>query len=260
MDWRDYLTDTARAVSFLSRISVPARIFDGHDGSLSRGVRAFPLAGLLVSLPAAATLLLMLVLNATPLLAAFAALAVQAVVTGALHEDGLSDTADGLGGGRDRDHALAIMKDSRIGSHGAVALLIAFGLRAAAIAELATHLGPLAAAMCLPATAALSRALMVWHWSALPPARTNGLAVAAGAPSKSALNLALISGLALAASLLVPAASLFAYFLAVLVAALAAVAFTSKVRRVLNGHTGDTIGATQQVTEIAALAALAMAS
>lgn len=260
MDWRDYLTDTARAVSFLSRITVPGRVFEGHDDSLSRGVGAFPLAGLLVSLPAGATLFVMLVLNATPLLAAFAALAVQALVTGALHEDGLSDTADGLGGGRDRDHALAIMKDSRIGSYGAVALLVAFGLRAAAIAELATHLGPLAAAMCLPATAALSRALMVWHWSALPPARSNGLAVAAGAPLKSALNLALISGVILSAVLLVPAASLFAYFLAVLVAALTAAAFTARIRRVLSGHTGDTIGATQQVTEIAALAALAMAS
>jgi adenosylcobinamide-GDP ribazoletransferase len=167
MDWRAYLTDTARAVSFLSRITVPARVFEGHDGSLSRGVRAFPLAGLLIALPAAATL------DASPLLAAFAALAVQAGVTGALHEDGLSDAADGMGGGRDRDHALAIMKDSRIGSYGAVALVVAYGMRAAAIAQLATELAPLAAALCLLAVAALSRALMVWHWSALPPARSN---------------------------------------------------------------------------------------
>ncbi len=260
MDWRAYLTDTARAVSFLSRITVPARVFEGHDGSLSRGVRAFPLAGLVIALPAAATLGLMLVLDASPLLAAFAALAVQAVVTGALHEDGLSDAADGMGGGRDREHALAIMKDSRIGSYGAVALVIAYGLRAAAIAELATHLSPLAASLCLLAVAALSRALIVWHWSALPPARSGGLAVAAGAPLKSSLHLALISGLAIAAALVIPAVSLFSYFLAVPVAALAAAAFTAKVRSVLAGHTGDTIGATQQVAEIAALAALAMAS
>ncbi|MBV2187546.1 MAG: adenosylcobinamide-GDP ribazoletransferase, partial [Rhizobium sp.] len=142
MDWRDYLTDTARAVSFLSRITVPAGVFEGHDGSLSRGVRAFPLAGLVIALPAAATLGLMLTLGASPLLAAFAALAVHALVTGALHEDGLSDAADGLGGGRDRAHALEIMKDSRIGSYGAVALIIAYGLRATAIAQLATHLAP----------------------------------------------------------------------------------------------------------------------
>ncbi|MBC7150176.1 MAG: adenosylcobinamide-GDP ribazoletransferase [Rhizobium sp.] len=260
MDWRAYLTDTARAVSFLSRITVPARFFEGHDGSLSRGVRAFPLAGLLIALPAAATLGLMLLLDASPLLAAFAALAVQAGVTGALHEDGLSDAADGMGGGRDREHALAIMKDSRIGSYGAVALIVAYGMRAAAIAQLATELAPLAAALCLLAVAALSRALMVWHWSALPPARTGGLAVAAGAPLKSSLNSALVTGLVLAAAFAVPSASLFAYFLAVLVAAVAAAGFTAKVRRRLSGHTGDTIGATQQVTEIAALAALAMAS
>lgn len=260
MDWRDYLTDTVRAVSFLSRITVPASVFEGHDGSLSRGVRAFPLAGLVIALPAAATLGLMLTFGSSPLLAAFAALAAQALVTGALHEDGLSDAADGLGGGRDRTHALEIMKDSRIGSYGAVALIIAYGLRAAAIAQLATHLDPLAAALCLPAVAALSRALMVWHWSALPPARTGGLAVTAGAPLKSSLHLALISGLVIAAALVIPTVSLFSYFLAVPVAALAAAAFTAKVRSVLAGHTGDTIGATQQVAEIAALAALAMAS
>ena len=259
MDWRDYLTDTGRAVSFLSRIPVPASVFEGHDGRLSRGVRAFPLAGLLITLPAAATLALLLALNASPLLAAFAALAVQAVVTGALHEDGLSDAADGLGGGRDRDHALTIMKDSRIGSYGAVALVIGYGLRASAIAEIAGHLGPLGAALCLLAVAAISRALMLWHWSALPPARANGLAASSGAPLKSALNGALIAGLLLAAALVIPASSLFAYFIAVLAAALAAAALTARVRRAIAGHTGDTIGATQQVTEIAALAALAMA-
>ncbi|GEO83086.1 MULTISPECIES: adenosylcobinamide-GDP ribazoletransferase [Alphaproteobacteria] len=260
MDWRDYLTDTARAVSFLSRITVPASIFVGHDGNLSRAVRAFPLAGALIALPSAAALCLMLVFHASPLLAAFAALGVQAVVTGALHEDGLSDAADGLGGGRDRDHALAIMKDSRIGSYGAVALVLTFGLRAAAIAEIATHIAPLSAALCLPATAALSRALMVWHWSSLPPARTNGVAAGAGAPLRSSLNSTLITGAALAAILLIPVASLFAYFLAILAAALAVAAFTARVRRAIAGHTGDTIGATQQVAEIASLVALAMAS
>lgn len=259
MDWRDYLTDTGRAVSFLSRIPLPASVFEGHDGRLSRGVRAFPFAGLLITLPAAATLALLLALNASPLLAAFAALAVQAVVTGALHEDGLSDAADGLGGGRDRDHALTIMKDSRIGSYGAVALVIGYGLRASAIAEIAGHLGALGAALCLLAAAAISRALMVWHWSALPPARANGLAASSGAPMTSALNGAMIAGLLLAAALIIPASSLFAYFIAVLAAALAAAAFTARVRRAIAGHTGDTIGATQQLTEIAALAALAMA-
>lgn len=260
MDWREYLNDTARAVSFLSRIAVPARFFEGHDGSLSRGVRAFPLAGALVALPAAATLCLMLLLDASPLLAAFAALAVQAVVTGALHEDGLSDAADGLGGGRNRDHMLEIMKDSRIGSFGAAALILGYGLRAAAIAEVAGNLRPVEVALCLPAIAALSRALMIWHWSALPPARSGGVAASAGVPLRASLHVALVSGIAITAALLAPTASLFAFFIVVLTAALSCAAFTAHVRRKLEGHTGDTIGATQQVVEIVALAALAMAS
>lgn len=133
---RDFLTDTARALAFLSRLPVPSRFFEGHDGTLSRTVRAFPLAGALIALPPAATLAAALLLNATPL-AAFLSIAVLLAITGALHEDGLSDTADGLGGGGDRARALAIMKDSRIGD-GAVTIVVAIGIRAAAIAELAS--------------------------------------------------------------------------------------------------------------------------
>ncbi len=257
---RDFLTDTARALAFLSRLPVPSRFFEGHDGTLSRTIRAFPLAGALIALPPAATLAAALLLNATPLLAAFLSIAVLLAVTGALHEDGLSDTADGLGGGGDRARALAIMKDSRIGSYGAVTIVVAIGMRAAAIAELASALPPVATATCLLATAATSRALMVWHWSALPPARADGIAASAGLPEPASRHMALMSGLLLALVFLLPASSLLATVVALLAAALSASAFTAHVRRRLGGHTGDTIGACQQVTEIAALAALAMAA
>ncbi|MFN3636648.1 MAG: adenosylcobinamide-GDP ribazoletransferase, partial [Rhizobium rhizophilum] len=107
------LTETARAISFLSRLPVPDRYFAGHDGSLRRTIAAFPLAGLVVALPAALVIGVLSAAGANAVLVALIAVTVQIMLTGALHEDGLSDTADGLGGGRSRDKALAIMKDSR---------------------------------------------------------------------------------------------------------------------------------------------------
>src|SRR5690606_24070433 len=127
-------------------------------------------------------------------LSAFLALALQAFLTGALHEDGLSDTADGVGGGRDRESALRIMKDSRIGTYGAVALVLSFALRGAALAAIAGSVTPTVAGLALLGVAALNRAAMVWHWSQLPPARADGVAASAGEPEEPATTLALATG------------------------------------------------------------------
>ena len=256
---QDYIDDTARSVAFLSRVPVPQRHFIGHDGRLSRAVRAFPFAGVLIVLPAAALAAILSALHAPPLLNAFATLALQVLVTGALHEDGLSDSADGIGGGKDRDSALAIMKDSRVGSYGAVALVLSFGLRAAAIAALAAALKPSALGMVLLAAAAASRTAMVWHWSLLPPARRDGVAASVGEPEGSATLFALISGVVLAALLLLPHGTVFSFALSLAAAAVAVLAFNRTAMRKIGGHTGDTIGATQQLAEMSVLFALALA-
>ncbi|WP_108003201.1 adenosylcobinamide-GDP ribazoletransferase [Mycoplana dimorpha] len=259
VDIRDYIDDVARSVAFLSRIRVPQRHFAGHDGRLSRTVRAFPVAGVLIALPAAALLAIFKALGVSTLFSAFIVLAVQTLLTGALHEDGLADTADGLGGGRDRDSMLAIMKDSRSGSYGVVALVLSFGIRSAALAAILPLLTPVTAALMLLAVAAASRTAMVWHWSMLPPARADGVAASAGAPDGEATRTALLSGAAIAALLLLPDAPLLAVASVALAVAAAVFAFTDVVRDKLGGHTGDTIGASEQFAEIAALAALALA-
>ncbi|MFK0163204.1 adenosylcobinamide-GDP ribazoletransferase [Rhizobium sp. NPDC090279] len=255
---REYMRDTARAVAFLSRIPVPASFFEGHDGTLARVSRSFPLAGLLIVLPAALTFGTLLAVNADPLMAALLALAVQTVTTGALHEDGLSDTADGIGGGKDRERALEIMKDSRIGTYGAAALILSFGLRAAALAALARELPASEAPVAILATAALSRGAMVWHWYALPPAKADGLAASAGKPDGDAMQLALIAALGLAVLLVWPAIGVPALIGCLLATSAATFLATRYVRQKLAGHTGDTIGATQQICEIASLCTLAM--
>lgn len=254
-----FLTDTMRAIAFLSRLRVPARFFAGDDGRMGRTVRAFPTAGILITLPACLVFAVTLALDADPLLAALLSLVVQALVTGALHEDGLADAADGLGGGRSRGHALDIMKDSRVGTYGVIALVLTLALRAVAIADLADHLSSAGGALALLAIAALSRAGMVWHWSLLPPARETGVAAGAGAPQPAAVTMALATGVVLAALLLLVAGvPLTAALLSFAAFAATVPLWTRYVRQRIAGHTGDTIGATQQLAETALLVALAI--
>ncbi len=251
----EFVADLARSIGFLSRLPVPDRFFKGQDGSISRAVRAFPAAGLAIAaLPA---LVLFLFAPGDALTASLIALALLALLTGALHEDGLADAADGLGGGRDKEHALVIMKDSRIGSYGVIALILSFGLRASALAVLSRY-EPAAGALAVLAAAAASRALMVAHWHALPSAREAGVAASAGLPGTAARNVALFSGAVLAFVLLVPLLGLPKVLLSLIVAGALCFAFTRYVRGKLEGHTGDTIGASQQLCEIGMLATLAL--
>jgi adenosylcobinamide-GDP ribazoletransferase len=257
-DGRDLVNETARAIAFLSRLPVPDRYFQNHDGSLSKTVAAFPLAGLLITLPAAVLLALLAAIGAPPFVAALTALCLQMLITGALHEDGLSDTADGLGGGRDRERALAIMKDSRIGTYGALALILSVSLRATAIAALVPAWPPLAIALSWLAAAAFSRAAMVWHWTSLPPAKADGVAAAVGQPERSAVRIALTCGLLAPVLLGVFVVPLGTSLAALAIAGLMTSGFTSFVRSKIQGHTGDTIGASQQVAEIGFLLSLAI--
>lgn len=254
----NYIDDLARAISFLSRIPVASSYFEDYDGNLGRVSRAFPLAGALVAMPAAAMLGLLLAFDADPLMAALLSLGVLTLTTGALHEDGLSDTADGLGGGRDRERALQIMKDSRIGTYGAIALFFSFAIRAAALAAIARELSPLSAALTLPAISALGRGALVWHWSSLPAAKPDGVAAAAGQPGSAEMRTALVTAVIVFAALLWPDWHFAPLISAAIVVSIFAYLFTGFVRRKLSGHTGDTIGATEQICEIAAFCTLAI--
>ncbi len=253
----EFLGDLARSLGFLSRMPIPARFFEGHDGSISRAVRAFPLAGLVLAVPAALLLWLFLEWEAEPLLAVLVALAAMTLLSGALHEDGLADAADGLGGGRDKEQALSIMKDSRTGSYGVIALILSYGLRATALASLAAT-SPALSALALLSGAAVSRGLMVAHWHALPPARAGGIAAGAGKPDAKARTIAVTSGALACLVLLVAVVHFISIFAAIALSGISVFGFTRYVRWRLGGHTGDTIGASQQAGEIVFLVALAL--
>lgn len=253
--WRETMAETVRSLAFLSRLPMPDRFFVGHDGRLSETVRAFPLAGILIALPSALTVLLLGETDRSPLTALLAIL-LLILITGALHEDGLCDTADGLGGGRDKERALEIMKDSRIGTYGAVALVLSVALRATALATIIDSATPFVAACVLIASAASSRAALVWHWATLPSARATGVAVAMGSPSPEAACWCYGVGTAVVALLifLIPWTSLAA---AIVATGLIVLGFTRFVRHKLEGHTGDTLGGAQQLAEAGFLVSLA---
>ncbi len=253
----DFLTDIARSTGFLSRLPVPGRFFDGDDGRMERTPAGFAIAGLIVAaLPALA--LWVTGSGHGPLLAAVIATGLLVALTGALHEDGLGDTADGLGGGRDRERALAIMKDSRIGSYGALALMLSLLVRVTALTALVSAQSAGVAALAMLGSAALSRGAMVWHWRALAPAKPDGVAARVGQPGQAALVLALGSGLLAFLVLILPHVSLLRVVAAVLAAFLAVSVFNMRVKSRLGGHTGDTIGATQQICDMVLLSALAL--
>lgn len=255
---QELITDIARAIGFLSRIRVPSKYFVDDDGRMEKTARAFPLAGTVVALPAALTVLIFGNSGAGNLLLSTLALLVLTVTTGALHEDGLADTADGFGG-RDREKSLEIMHDSRMGVYGVLALILFSALKIFALAELLTVSSYLAAGALL-ATAIVARAAMVWHWRALPAARPDGVAASAGKPDEAALPFALISA-AVAAGLLllISGTCLMAIGAAFASVALATYLFTNATENRLLGHTGDTIGATEQLGEVIFLVTLALA-
>jgi adenosylcobinamide-GDP ribazoletransferase len=232
------------ALGFLTRLPV------GAPGSLAAAAWAFPVVGLLVGLVAAMAYQAALWLSLPPLAAAILAVTAGLLVTGALHEDGLADLADGFGGGRDRAAKLAIMRDSRIGSFGVLALLLSVLLRVAALAALPS---PGWTAAALIAGHALSRAPLPAVMLLLPPARADGLAVAAGRPAPGGTAAAALIGLA--AGLL--ALGLSGGLAGAAVAAVAALGLSALARRQIGGQTGDVLGAVQQVAEAGVLLAVA---
>jgi adenosylcobinamide-GDP ribazoletransferase len=254
----DIIADTARAVGFLSRLPVPDGYFDGKSPGIAESARAFSLAGVVVAVPAGLVLFVLLVLGLAPLFACSIAVACLVVTTGALHEDGLADCADGFWGGRDRDSILKIMKDSNIGAYGTLALVLVVLLRVSGLTAIAAGSSALTASLALLAVAAISRAAMVWHWHRLPAAKADGVAASVGWPDGDSMVFAVVSAAVLLAVLGYAAGGVGGVFSVFLLCAIVCTGFSRIARNKIGGHTGDSIGATQLVCEIAALLGLAL--
>ncbi|WP_347267283.1 adenosylcobinamide-GDP ribazoletransferase [Paracoccus sp. (in: a-proteobacteria)] len=246
------LAEAATALVWLTRLPA-GRLIGTPAPVLAQAAWAFPLAGLAVGLLAALVLALAAVLHLPPGLAALLAVGAMIWTTGALHEDGLADLADAAGA-RTPERRLEIMRDSRIGSYGVLALIMVTGLRVMAVAALMARDALLAQA-ALVGMAMASRAGVVVALAVMRPARADGLGRAAGRPGGGALAVALCFG---AAALLLPSCWLGLPGWMGLIAAVAAAQawLARRAGRALGGQTGDVLGALQQVGEAAGHLAL----
>lgn len=244
--WLDRLWDLPAALVLLTRLPLPP--LPNHAFAHgARAVWAYPLVGLILGGLLAAFSILLSTLGLNAAITGGLILGALILLTGAMHEDGLADSADGLWGGHDGDRRLEIMKDSRIGAYGVLALIITSGLRWLGLAEVS--LSGLVTALVL------SRAAMPPLMLALPHARTDGLSRSVGVAPIGAV----VAGTALAALLaLILAGS--AGLLALLIVAGVTLVVGHAARAKIGGQTGDILGATAILAEIAALLTLVAAA
>jgi adenosylcobinamide-GDP ribazoletransferase len=241
LPWVGWLRDFWLVLGFFTRLPVVS--VTGHLGDAAR---AFPLAGLVVGLIGALVYFVAMEIGLSGLLAALLAVAATGIVTGALHEDGWADVCDALGARGGVEKRLEILRDSRLGSYGGLALIFATFIKVAAIANLGA---PELVAGALVTSHTLARGVLPLIMARMSLARSNGLAADAGRPTQSAANWSLIIALLIAVLAVAPIAALVA-----LLAALAATWAVAKLaQKKFGGYTGDVLGAVEQVAEMAIL-------
>lgn len=230
------LTEFRVALMLLTRF--PVRVL-ASERDVSASVWAYPVVGVVAALPGA--IVFWAAAGWLPMsVAAILAIGTGLVVTGALHEDGLADLCDGLGGGKTRLHRLEIMRDSRIGTYGTLALILSLALRTTALGSVADATTGAVALLCFGAA---SRAGLPAIMLLQLPARTDGLG--ASIPRPPLQPVAISCGLGLVAIAISGAGMLGALFVAISIALL-----SWYCDKQIGGYTGDTLGAAQQVAEL----------
>ncbi len=234
-NWRYFLT----AVLFFTRI--PIRLNDFEESNLNKAARYFPLVGILVG--AVGALVFWLCDFLLPLeVAVLLSMVSTVLLTGAFHEDGLSDTVDGLGGGWNKQQVLTIMVDSRIGSYGAIALVLALLIKYQVLSDQVVALIPVS----IVAGHALSRLCAVLVMFTQSYVKSEGKSK----PLATQLNVFELT-IATFFGLLPMAFLAMKYLFALVPVIIVWLWFSAKIQKRIGGYTGDCLGAMQQLTEIA---------
>jgi len=237
--------DIPAAFSLLSRLPIPV----DHEVAGERAAIAtwaYPLVGAVLGLIAGIIGSLLHWFGAPAPMAAVAALAALALLTGGMHEDGLADCADGFGGAFDTEKRLEIMKDSRIGAYGAIALILFLLARFSNMETLvSTSFIP-----ALIAVGAASRLPVVLAMYAMPNARSKGLSASVGKPPETSLGIAIVITL-LICFIFIGWSGIFVFGWAMIAATIMGLI----AMRSIDGQTGDVLGAIQQWAEVGALGA-----
>jgi len=239
------------AFVFLTRI--PAGGFPYQERDWTWAAAHAPLVGLVVGAVAGAVDCAFLPLGALP--AALLAISASLLITGAFHEDGLADTSDALGGGYDRARVLSILKDPRIGSFGGAALVVSIAVRAALIAELGVR-----ATWAMSLVGCCARVAPIWRMATVPYVTPDDVAKSRAVSRSGVLQAAVATAwgaFALAVAVRVGWTSLArSLWLVLSVLSVATITGWRYVRRA-GGLTGDFLGATEQIAEVAAFVVLA---
>jgi adenosylcobinamide-GDP ribazoletransferase len=246
------LTDLVSALMLLTRLPVGRFARFGGAANLARSVWAFPVVGLIVNAIGGLVYCAAHRVGMPPLLAAGWTLAATIIITGGLHEDGLADTADGFGGGATPARKMDIMRDSRIGTYGALALVLSVSIRASAIAALGR---PPAVATAMIVAGMTGRAGILVMLLLLEPVRGSGMGASVsnprGAVAVCGLGLAVVVSLLSLPALLAAAVIGFGLGFCVILAKFA--------EHQIGGYTGDVLGASEVVTECIILTVIASA-
>jgi adenosylcobinamide-GDP ribazoletransferase len=217
----------------------------------AEAVWAYPIVGATVGAIGGAVYWIAHSLSCPPALAALCALVAMILATGALHEDGLADFADGLAGDS-KERSLAIMRDHEIGTYGVIALMLSLAMRATAITLIAEPRAVMAALIAADAASRLSAVLIM---AALPLARSDGMSASVGSPMAS-LAAGALGVTFLIAWLLLP----FGVALLLILSAGVSAIVLGRVALIrLGGQTGDVLGASSQICECLALIVLVIA-
>ena len=238
------MTDLRIGISLCTRLPIGSAEAIG-EGDVARASWTFPIAGLLVGLAGALVYALAIRVNVAAQPAAALTLAATLLFTGAMHEDGLADTADGLGG-NSREGKLEIMRDSRIGTFGACALAISLLVRWSTLADIAE---PRFVAVALICAHVAARACVPAFMHLVPPARSDGLSSGAGQPPFASVVTALLLGIASLLLAFGPTGTMVTLLLLLLLALLLA----RLAIRQFGGQTGDVLGALEQAGEAVVL-------
>lgn len=233
------LLDVPASIGLLTRL--PVRV-DG-EWATQRGAAAawaYPIVGLIVGCIAVIGMIVSTAMGLNAQVTALIGVATLTIITGAMHEDGLADTTDGLWGGWDPAQRLKIMKDSYIGTYGVLAIVFSLVMRWLLLTELVE----LDAGTTLIGAAMLSRTAMVGVMTWLPNARNNGLSRKVGRPSRRiagiAVGIAIIGAMGFIGDLAVGA---------IIVVGIVATGCGAIANAKISGQTGDILGAVQQITE-----------
>jgi adenosylcobinamide-GDP ribazoletransferase len=254
LEWRK---DFADCLAFFTRLPVPKLLGPVTEGlpNFERSSRILPLLGFLLGLIALvpATLFDVIALTAPlpPMLMAGLTLAVMALITGGLHEDGLADMADGFGGGYTIERKIEIMKDSRLGSFGALALLFSVLIRFSILSYLFENYGVWTGGLAYLAANTVSRIPTLHVWYILPAARLNGLSSVAGQPTTLSYGIGIAIAAFVTGWLIVPSFGFASALSAFTFVALASGYMVFLSKRHIRGQTGDVLGGAQQIGEIA---------